>query len=271
MYVGYTYYPNTYLLDENKTQLLASGFFVATSTNPIDDIPYFVRQQYLDFFSREPDSTGYTIWQQTLGQCPNGGYGEFDNPSCDRVHVSAAFYQSPEFQGRGYFVYRFYQVGLGRRPTYAEFVPDMVRVGGSQSPEQEAASKTTYTNDFIQRAEFTAKYTQPQFQEATAYVRELERVAGVVVANEAQLISSLQTGTKTRADVMRAIAESTEVFNKYYNQGFVAIQYFGYLRRDPDTVGFNNWVQTITATNDYRHMIFGFMYSSEYRSRFGNP
>jgi len=243
----------------------------ATSIAPTGDVPFFVRQQYLDFFSREPDSTGYANWQQTLSQCPGGGYGEFNNPSCDRVHISAAFYQSDEFQSRGYFVYRFYQIGLGRRPTYAEFVPDMVRIGGSQSPEQEAIAKAAYTTDFVQRAEFTTKYNQGQYADAAAYVRELERVAGVVVANEGQLISNLQAGTQTRGQVLRAVAESSEVFNKYYNQAFVAMQYFGYLKRDPDQTGFANWVQTLDTSGDYRHMIFGFLYSAEYRSRFGTP
>lgn len=240
-------------------------------TKPIDNVGFFVRQQYLDFFSREPDSIGLSGWTATMNQCPNGGYGEFDHPECDRVHVSAGFYQSTEFQGRGYFVYRFYQVGLGRRPTYKEFVPDMARVGGSQSPEQEAASKVYYINEFVQRAEFAAKYNQPQFADPAAYVKELERVAGVSVSNEAQLIADLRSGTKTRAEVLRVIAESQEVFHKYYNQAFVAMQYFGYLRRDPDTNGFANWVQTLDTSGNYRHMIFGFIYSAEYRGRFGRP
>jgi hypothetical protein len=48
------------------------------------------------------------------------------------------------------------------------------------------------------------------------------------------------------------------------------MQYFGFLRRDPDTTGYNNWVTTLNADpGNYRHMIFGFLYSSEYRSRFG--
>ena len=51
---------------------------------------------------------------------------------------------------------------------------------------------------------------------------------------------------------------------------FVAMQYFGYLRRDPDSIGFNNWVATLTADpNNFRHMIFGFLFSDEYRHRFG--
>jgi len=40
--------------------------------------------------------------------------------------------------------------------------------------------------------------------------------------------------TQTRARVLRQIAESNEVYQKYYNQAFVVMQYFGYLRRDPD-------------------------------------
>jgi len=47
-------------------------------------------------------------------------------------------------------------------------------------------------------------------------------------------------------------------------------QYFGYLRRDLDTIGYSNWVATLTADpNNFRHMIFGFVFSDEYRHRFG--
>ncbi len=231
----------------------------------IDDADFFVQQQYIDFLGRMPDSSGFTTWLNTVNQCPNGGYGERDNPSCDRVHISAGFYQSTEFQGRGYFVYRFYQVGLGRRPTYREFTPDLQRIGGSQSPDQEVASKAIYTNDFAQRAEFKALYDGLSNQ---AFVDKLVQTAGVTLANKAQLVSALDGGQQTRAQVLRSVAESQEVFNKYYNQAFVAMQYFGYLKRDPDQTGFATWVQTLETSGDYRHMIFGFLYSAEYRNRF---
>jgi len=46
--------------------------------------------------------------------------------------------------------------------------------------------------------------------------------------------------------------------------------YFGYLRRDPDTIGYDNWVTTLTNDpSNFRHMIFGFLFSDEYRGRFG--
>ncbi len=261
------------VLGEPRTAILTitDNDTTQVNTNPIDDIQFFVRQQYVDFLAREPDTTGFANYVQLLQQCPNGGYGERDNPQCDRVRVSLSFFQSTEFLTRGYFVYRFYQVGLGRRPTFREFTVDLQRIGGAQSPEQEAAAKLSYTTDFTQRDEFASKYNQPQFQDASAYVRELERVAGVSLSNEAALISDLQTGVRSRAQVLRAIVESQQVFNRYYNQAFVALQYFGYLRRDPDTDGFASGVQTLDATGDYRHLVFIFIYSTEYRSRFGRP
>jgi hypothetical protein len=240
-------------------------------TNPpqvitIDDIDFFVQQQYIDFLGRMPDSGGFANWNATLQNCPNGGFGENLNPDCDRVHVSAGFYQSIEFQGRGYFAYRFYDAALGRRPLYTEFIPDMQKVGGAQSPQQEEASKVQYINDFVLRPEFKAIYDGTTNQ---GYVDKLEQTAGVTVPNKADLVAALNGGTQTRAQVLRTFIETAQVFNKFFNRGFVTMQYFGYLRRDPDTIGFANWVNTLNADpNNFRHMIFGFIFSEEYRNRF---
>jgi hypothetical protein len=235
--------------------------------NPIDDIPFFVTQQYIDFLGRLPDSIGFANWVATLNGCPNGGFGEFDNPDCDRVHVSAGFFLSIEFQQRGYFAYRFYEVALDRRPTYAEFVPDMALVGGAQSPESEVLSKAAYTQAWTQRPEFKTRYDALS---NAAYVNALEANAEVVLGNKAALVAALDGGQKTRGDVLREIVESTAVANQFFNRAFVTMQYFGYLRRDPDTIGFQNWLNTLNADpSNFRHMIFGFIYSTEYRQRFG--
>jgi hypothetical protein len=233
----------------------------------ITDIDFFVQQQYIDFLGRMPDAGGFASWVQTLQACPNGGFGENDNPSCDRVHVSAGFYQSVEFQGRGYFAYRFYDAALGRRPLYTEFIPDMQKVGGAQSPEQEVASKNQYMNDFVLKDEFKTRY--PDSLSNQAYVDKLEQTAGVTVPNKANLVAALNGGTQTRAQVLRTVVESQPVFDKFFNRGFVTMQYFGYLRRDPDTIGFQNWVDALNADpTNFRHMIFGFIFSTEYLTRF---
>jgi len=232
----------------------------------ITDIDFFVQQQYIDFLGRMPDSTGFANWVATLSACPDGGFGENLNPNCDRVHVSAGFYLSLEFQGRGYFAYRFYDAALGRRPLYTEFIPDMQKVGGAQSPEQEVISKNQYMNDFVQKPEFKAIYDGLTNQ---GYVDKLEQTAGVTISNKADLVAALNGGTQTRAQVLRTFVESTPVFNKFFNRGFVTMQYFGYLRRDPDSIGFTNWVNTLDADpSNFRHMIFGFIFSTEYLNRF---
>jgi len=237
------------------------------SQNPIDGVNFFITQQYIDFLGRLPDSIGLANWTDTLGNCPNGGFGEFDNPNCDRVHVSAGFFLSDEFRGRGYWAYKFYEVGFDRRPMYAEFVPDMAQVGGPQSPQSEALSKAAYMDAFVQRQEFKNRYDALS---NAAYVDALETNAEVNLANKTVLVDALNTSQKTRAQVLREIVELQSVEDKFFVRAFVAMQYFGYLRRDPDTIGYNNWVTTLTADpSNFRHMIFGFIFSNEYRQRFG--
>jgi len=107
---------------------------------------------------------------------------------------------------------------------------------------------------------------------ASQYVNGLESNAQVSLSNQQALIDALNAGTMTRADVLRNVVESQVVFDKYIIASFVTMEYFGYLHRDPDQIGYQNWVNTLASNpSDYRHMIFGFIYSPEYRSRFGAP
>jgi hypothetical protein len=182
--------------------------------------------------------------------------------------VSSAFFRSLEFQERGYFVYRFYSASFGSIPRYGEFMPDMARVSGFQSAQQEEASRIAFINDFMARQEFRSRYDQ--LTDPRMYVGGLESAAGVTLANRESLIADLTAGRKTRAEILRAVAESQEVYAKYYNQAFVVMQYFGYLRRDPD-IHYLEWIDTLNQSGDYRIMVNGFMNSIEYRSRFGPP
>jgi hypothetical protein len=273
---GSTFTGRWFVKDPNATGGVAATpafrftvFGDATGPNPIDDIPIFVRQQYRDFLGREPDATGLQNWINTLTPCPNGGFGETDNPNCDRVHVSMGFFQSTEFLGRGYFAFRFYMTAFGQRPTFAQFTSDLTVVGGPKSPQEEEQSKTTFAEQFVTRPEFLARYGS--ITDSTQYVDSLLQSAGLAnLPIRGDLISGLQNGTKTRGRVVREIAESQQALDRFLVDGFVSIQYFGYLHRDPDTTGYNNWTNTLRADpNNLRHMVFGFLYSTEYRSRFG--
>jgi hypothetical protein len=225
----------------------------------IDDADFFVFQHYVDFLNRMPEPGGYAGWQAVLNGCVPL------NDTCDRIHVSGAFFQSPEFQERGYFAYRQYSVAFGRKPNFTEFMPDLRRVTGFLDATQLEAAKVAMINDFMAKPAFVSAY--PGSLSNTAFVDGLLTSAGVTLPNRVALINALNGATMTRAQVFRAIMESTEVYNKYYNQSFVVMQYFGYLRRDPDAL-YLSWIQTLDQTGDPRHMINGFMNSIEYRNRF---
>ncbi len=227
--------------------------------NPIDGTAFFVRQQYLDFLGREPDPAGFAAWQAVINGCAPG------DTTCDRIHVSSGFFRSPEFQDRGYFVYRFYPVAFGRKPLYVEFIPDLAKVSGFLSTSELEAAKVAFVAEFMTRPEFTTKYNGTT---DTQYVDLLLSTAGVTHPARDFWIAALGNGTRTRAQVLREISESLEVYNRFYNEAFVVMQYFGYLRREPDAA-YLQWITHLNSTSDYRSMINGFMNSLEYRARFG--
>lgn len=233
-----------------------------TVANPIDDTRFFVRQHYLDFLNREPEADGWAAWIRVLTNCAA------NDTRCDRIEVSSSFFRSPEFQTRGYFAYRFYAVALGRLPRYAEFLQDVPRLSSTTLAQLEQR-KVDFSNEFVTRPEFRQTFDSLSNRD---YVERLLQTAGVQLSSKESLIAALDAGTKTRAQVLREIVESNEVYATQFNPAFVAMQYFGYLRRDPEQPGYNNWLRVINANpNDYRIMVNGFVNSTEYRARFGQP
>jgi len=231
----------------------------SNGTNPIDGTDFFVRQQYLDFLGREPDPPGLAGWTATINNCSG------DTTQCDRIHVSQLFFQSQEFQERGYFVYRFYPVAFGRKPDYAEFVPDLASVSGFLDANQLEAAKLAFIAGFMARPAFVSNYNGLTNQQ---YVDALVNTAGVSLSSRQAMIDGLNNSTMTRGQVLRQIVESVEVSNKYTHQAYAVMEYFGYLRRQPD--GFYlQWISVLDTTNDARGMVTGFVTSQEYRNRFG--
>ena len=249
---------------------------VVDGANPIFTTPFFVRMQYLDFLSREPEPG--EPWSGVLNNCSNVN----NNPACDRILVSSSFFESQEFQLKGYFVYRFYKLAFNRLPSYSEIVVDMRAVTGS-TPNEVFQKKAAFTNAFVQRQEFANLYngkTNAEYVTALMDRYSLTQVttpdpadpngSNKVTLTTAQLISQLNGGTLTGGQVLRAIADSDQVSNAEFNAAFVAMQYFGYLRRSPDLPGFNAWLNYLnTHPGDSRTMVDGFMNSNEYKLRFG--
>jgi hypothetical protein len=51
------------------------------------------------------------------------------------------------------------------------------------------------------------------------------------------------------------------------------MQYFGYLRRDPDQAGFDFWLRKLNEFGNFQNaeMVRSFILAAEYRARFGQP
>jgi len=253
------------------------------AANPILASPFFVRQQYLDFLSREPDTNGFNAWLGVLNNCPNPFTVPAAPSQCDRIYVSGeGFFRSLEFQLKGSYAFRFYKVAFDRLPEYTELVSDMSFVAG-QTADEVYARKAQLATLVTQRAEFQALYggmTNAQYVNALLGRYQLTQVttpdpaqpdtSGKVTLTAADLTNRLNGNTLTRAQVLRAVADSDAVGAREFNNAFVGMQYYGYLRRKPDQSGFNAWLAVLQA-GDVRTMVNGFLNSTEYKLRFGQP
>jgi hypothetical protein len=91
-----------------------------------------------------------------------------------------------------------------------------------------------------------------------------------------QLVNDLLTDAKTRAQVLRAVAEDSDLARVEFNRAFVLMQYFGYLRRNPndppdsDYSGYAYWLAKLNQFGgNYQDadMVKAFISSTEYRQR----
>jgi choice-of-anchor B domain-containing protein len=242
----------------------------------VDYEPFFVRQQYRDFLNREPDEPGLAFWTHEMEQC----MGDAQCREVRRINVSAAFFLSIEFQNTGYLVYRMYKSSYGSAPTFDAFTNDARRVGqnvvvGRQGWEQLLESnKRAFAEGWVQRPEFVADF--PAGMSAQDYVSKLFQRAGVnPTAAEFQTAADAYAAgdAQGRARALRAVVEGRTVALAHKSPAFVLMEYFGYLRRDPDDVGYDFWLKKLEDFGgDFvrAEMVKAFITSDEYRARFNN-
>jgi hypothetical protein len=266
--------------------------------NPIVLARYFVRMHYLDFLNREPDPGGWDFWTNQITNCGN----DVGCTEVRRIDGSASFFLSIEFQQTGYLVERAYKSAYGDTTgtstfngahqltvpivRFNEFLADTQQItrgvvvlapGWEQLLE---SNKVAFFNEFVQRARFTAAGAFPTSMTPTEFVNKLDTNAGnpLSATERNQLISDLTTSTKTRAQVLRAVAEHPNLVSSEFNRAFVLMQYFGYLRRNPndpqdtDYTGYDFWLTKLNQfSGNYNaaEMVKAFISSIEYGQRFG--
>ena len=260
-------------------------------TNPIDNAQNFVRQHYHDFLSREPDPPGFMFWTNQITSCGT-------DATCieiKRINVSAAFFLSIEFQQTGYLVYRTYKAAFADLPglpvpvRFNEFLADTQEIGrdlivGQPGFEEDLElHKQAFFADFVSRTRFTTLY--PTSLSPSSFVDALFANAGVIPndVDRTEAINEFGSAgntadTAARARALRRIAENSSLAQQEFNKAFVLMEYFGYMRRNPnnapdtDFPGFAFWLNKLNEFNGNfinAEMVKAFITSGEYRSRFG--
>ena len=174
---------------------------------------------------------------------------------------------------------------------FNEFLPDtqqigqgvVVNVGNWQ--QQLENNKQAFALDFVQRSRFTSAFvtTLPPAQ----FVDALFTNAGVTpTASDRQTaINEFGSATNTsdaaaRGRALRDVAENSILQQQEFNRAFVLMQFFGYLRRNPndpqdtDYTGYEFWLNKLNQFNGNfvaAEMVKAFITSVEYRQRFGTP
>jgi hypothetical protein len=120
--------------------------------------------------------------------------------------------------------------------------------------------------------------TPTQFVDALNFnARSNSDVTPLSAAERTQLINALTNQTMSRAQVLRAVAEDTDLVNSEINRAFVLMEFFGYLRRNPDDpqdsdhTGYDFWLTKLNQFNGSyvnAEMVKAFTSSIEYRKRF---
>jgi hypothetical protein len=283
---------------QNTATLQIQDNIPETLSNPIDTARGFAGQHYHDFLDRQADQPGEDFWANQITSCGT-------NAACleaKRVNVSAAFFLSIEFQQTGYFVIRAQKAGLGNAkstPRYPVFLREQRQIGqgvivGQGNWQQTLdTNKQNYLTDFVSRIEFTSQPSLGVGVSAATYVDKLFQNTGATptTAERNDAITAYGIGdTAGRVAALKSVIESGSAFNKLYNDSFVLMQFFGYLRRNPDDAPDNNfsgydfWLakmnsftqpgedarneQVAVARVQRAEMVKAFVVSGEYRTRF---
>lgn len=155
-------------------------------------------------------------------------------------------------------------------PDTQEAGRDLV-VGAEGWTAKLEANRRAFVEQWVARPAFRAVFDSLSNEQ---FVARLYANAGVEQGAEgAELVRALDEGRETRAGAVRRVVENQEFARREFNAAFVQMQYFGYLRRDPDAEGFNFWLGKLEQFGgNYinAEMVKAFIESTEYKQRFGS-
>jgi hypothetical protein len=151
-----------------------------------------------------------------------------------------------------------------------------IRMNGTQNRLTITDAQGNYHFDNVETTGFytvtpsRANYTFSPSQRSFSQVGQHTGVSFTPSEREA-LVNGLTFGTLSRAGVLQRIADDERFVSAKRNEAFVMMEYFGYLRRDPDESGYQFWLNKLNQFGgnfEQAEMVKAFIVSSEYRDRF---
>jgi hypothetical protein len=162
-------------------------------------------------------------------------------------------------------------------------IGDGVIVGQSGWETVLENNKQAFAAEFVQRPRFAAAFATSLTP--SQFVNQLFANAGVTpsASDRQAAIDEFGSATNTsnlaaRGRALRRVAENSILNQQEFNSAFVLMQYYGYLRRNPnenpdsDYSGYDFWLKKLNQFNgNYinAEMVKAFISSNEYRQRFG--
>ena len=253
----------------NDTQVESNETVIATlSSNPaytvgspnnatvtiIDNVMLnsteFVKQQYRDFLNREAEPGGLQYWVNII-----------DSRAMTRAQVIESFFWSNEFGATIAPIVRLYFAYFLRIPDYEGLMFWIDQFSNGQSLE-------AISDSFAGSEEFQQTYGALSNEAFVNLVYQNILGRAPDSGGFAFWVGELNSGRRTRGQVMIGFSESAEYERLTSYEVYVTMMYVGMLRRSPEEEGFNFWVDYLDSGNSGLALIDGFLNSQEYANRF---
>jgi hypothetical protein len=227
-----------------------SGVFRLGEIPVFSDVSSFVKQQYRDFLNREAEPGGLQHWVNII-----------DSGAMTRAQVIDSFFWSEEFGGRIAPIVRLYFAYFLRIPDYGGLMYWIDQFSNGQSLE-------AISDAFAASSEFQQTYGALSKEAFVNLVYQNILGRAPDPGGYAFWVGELNSGRRTRGQVMTGFSESAEYEGLTSHEVYVTMMYIGMLRRSPDEGGFNSWVDYLDRGNSGLALIDGFLNSQEYADRF---
>jgi Domain of unknown function (DUF4214) len=210
----------------------------------------FVKQQYRDFIGREADTDGLNYWVNLLS-----------TGSQTRTGMMQTLMASGEFQSKTAPITRLYK-------AYFKRMPDHDGLWYFVSLLNNGKTLSDISQVFADSAEFKTQYgslTNAAFIDLI-YTNVLGRTADA--AGRTYWLGLLNTGSKTRGEIMLGFSESAEHISTSTNHVNLVLAYEGLLRRNVSATEYTAGIARLNTGVSINIISSELMATSAYKARF---